>query len=206
LPADASVTVSCELVNLDDSSGSGADDSSIKVYRPGQVEASAERAAQVDADMVARVWEARNQYVAWQAGLDDGVADTSAGGTSEGFVPTEVNEEVAERLLDALLVDVAAELGDACDEATQIVLRHEFSSTANSIDVSSSQRSDDSDVIVGSELSQAPSSGHSPVGSYDGSTPAVRDRTLGAAMARVGMSPEEASAEIVYEEEDMGVH
>jgi hypothetical protein len=34
----------------------------------------------------------------------------------------------------------------------------------------------------------------------------VRDRTLGAAMARVGMSPEEASAEIVYEEEDMGVH
>ena len=206
LPADASVTVSGELVNLDDSSGSAADDSSIKVYRPGQVEASAERAAQVDADMVARVWEARNQYVAWQAGLDDGVADTSAGGTSEGFVPTEVNEEVAERLLDALLVDVAAELGDACDEATQIVLRHEFSSTANSIDVSSSQRSDDSDVIVGSELSQAPSSGHSPVGSYDGSTPAVRDRTLGAAMARVGMSPEEASAEIVYEEEDMGVH
>jgi len=104
-------------------------------------------------------------------------------------------------------VDVAAELGDACDEATQIVLRHEFSSTANSIDVSSSQRSDDSDVIVGSELSQAPSSGHhSPIGSYDGSTPAVRDRTLGAAMARVGMSPEEASAEIVYEEEDMGVH
>ena len=79
--------------------------------------------------------------------------------------------------------------------------------TANSIDVSSSQRSDDSDVIVGSELSQAPSSGHhSPIGSYDGSTPAVRDRTLGAAMARVGMSPEEASAEIVYEEEDMGVH
>ena len=208
LPADASVTVSGELVNLNSSGESGADDdSSIKVYRPGQVEASAERAAQVDADMVARVWEARNQYVAWQAGLDDGVADTSAGGTSEGFVPTEVNEEVAERLLDALLVDVAAELGDACDEATQIVLRHEFSSTANSIDVSSSQRSDDSDVIVGSELSQAPSSGHhSPVGSYDGSTPAVRDRTLGAAMARVGMSPEEASAEIVYEEEDMGVH
>ena len=207
LPADASVTVSGELVNLNSSGESGADDdSSIKVYRPGQVEASAERAAQVDADMVARVWEARNQYVAWQAGLDDGVADTSAGGTSEGFVPTEVNEEVAERLLDALLVDVAAELGDACDEATQIVLRHEFSSTANSIDVSSSQRSDDSDVIVGSELSQAPSSGHSPIGSYDGSTPAVRDRTLGAAMARVGMSPEEASAEIVYEEEDMGVH
>ena len=31
------------------------------------------------------------------------------------------------------------------------------------------------------------------------------DVTLGAAMARVGLSPEEASAEIV-EEEDLGVH
>ena len=43
------------------------------------------------------------------------------------------------------------------------------------------------------------------LGVYDGATPAAMDVTLGAAMARVGLSPEEASAEIV-EEEDLGVH
>ena len=102
----------------------------------------------MDADTVARVWEARNQYARWQAALDDGVADVSSP-NGEGFSPCEVHEEIAERLLDALLADVARELGDACDEATQIVLRHEFSSAANSIDASSvGGDDDDSDVLV----------------------------------------------------------
>ena len=109
-------------------------------------------------------------------------------------------------MLDALLADVARELGDACDEATQIVLRHEFSSAANSIDASSvGGDDDDSDVLVIADggTTTPPRNG---LGAYDGATPAAMDVTLGAAMARVGLSPEEASGEIVEEEEDFGGH
>ena len=69
----------------------------------------------VDEDTVARVWEARSQYVRWQDAAGDGVV--SEGGPEGDFSPVEVNEEVAERLLDGLLTDVAHELGGACDEA-----------------------------------------------------------------------------------------
>ena len=41
-----------------------------------------------------------------------------------------MNEEVAERLLDGLLTDVAIELTGACDDATAAVLRQEFTSSA----------------------------------------------------------------------------
>ena len=78
----------------------------------------------VDEDTVARVWEARSQFVRWQEAAGDGVV--SEGGPEGDFSPVEVNEEVAERLLDGLLTDVAVELGGACDEATEIVLRQEF--------------------------------------------------------------------------------
>jgi hypothetical protein len=78
----------------------------------------------VDEDTVARVWEARSQFVRWQEAAGDGVV--SEGGPEGDFSPVEVNEEVAERLLDGLLTDVAVELGGACDEATEIVLRREF--------------------------------------------------------------------------------
>ena len=64
----------------------------------------------VDADAVARVWEARSRYVAWRAAVDDAVPSTEG----DAFDPSEVNEEVAERLLDGLLADVAAELSGAC--------------------------------------------------------------------------------------------
>ncbi len=185
IPTDAAVTASGDLVPLGQTDGEEA----------GDVGVESTRTAAVDADTVARVWEARNQYARWQAALDDGVADVSSP-NGEGFSPREVHEEIAERLLDAMLADVARELGDACDEATQIVLRHEFSSAANSID--------DSDVLVVADggTSTPP---RDRLGAYDGATPAAMDVTLGAAMARVGLSPEEASAEIV-EEEDLGVH
>ena len=61
-----------------------------------------------------------------QAGEDHKDDDVSEGGAEGDFSPVEVNEEVAERLLDGLLTDVAVELGGACDEATEIVLRQEF--------------------------------------------------------------------------------
>ena len=194
IPTDAAVTASGDLVPLGQTDGEEA----------GDVGVESTRTAAVDADTVARVWEARNQYARWQAALDDGVADVSSP-NGEGFSPCEVHEEIAERLLDALLADVARELGDACDEATQIVLRHEFSSAANSIDASSvGGDDDDSDVLVIADggTTTPPRNG---LGAYDGATPAAMDVTLGAAMARVGLSPEEASAEIV-EEEDLGVH
>ena len=199
IPADAAVTASGDLIPLGQTNDgpSGAGDA-------GDVGVESTRTAAVDADTVARVWEARNQYARWQAALDDGVADVSSP-NGEGFSPCEVHEEIAERLLDALLADVARELGDACDEATQIVLRHEFSSAANSIDASSvGGDDDDSDVLVIADggTTTPPRNG---LGAYDGATPAAMDVTLGAAMARVGLSPEEASAEIV-EEEDLGVH
>ena len=82
----------------------------------------------IDEDFVARVWEARNQYVRYQSRLDDALL--LAGGPEEEFSPVEVNEEVAERLLDSLLTDVARELSGACDEATHIVLQHEFNAGA----------------------------------------------------------------------------
>jgi hypothetical protein len=81
--------------------------------------------ATMDEDTVARVWEARAQFLRYQSLLDD--AAVSDGDPDGGFSPTEVNEEVAERLLDALLTDVARELSEACDEATHIVLQQEFS-------------------------------------------------------------------------------
>ena len=199
IPADAAVTASGDLIPLGQTNDgpSGAGDA-------GDVGVESTRTAAVDADTVARVWEARNQYARWQAALDDGVADVSSP-NGEGFSPCEVHEEIAERLLDALLADVARELGDACDEATQIVLRHEFSSAANSIDASSVGGDDDDSnilVIADGGTTTPPRNG---LGAYDGATPAAMDVTLGAAMARVGLSPEEASAEIV-EEEDFGGH
>lgn len=80
--------------------------------------------ALIDEDTVGRVWEARNQFLRYQSLVDDAVV--SEGGPDGDFSPVEVNEEVAERLLDALLTDLARELCDACDEATDIVLQHEF--------------------------------------------------------------------------------
>ena len=202
IPADAAVTASGDLVPL-----GGQPDGEIAgdAGEIAGVGVESTRTASVDADTVARVWEARNQYARWQAALDDGVADVSSP-HGEGFSPSEVHEEIAERLLDALLADVARELGDACDEATQIVLRHEFSSAANSIDASSvGGGDDDSDVLLVLGGTTPPNRDRNRLGGYDGSTPAAMDVTLGAAMARVGLSPEEASAEIV-EEEDLGVH
>lgn len=82
----------------------------------------------VDEDTVARVWEARSQYVRWQDAAGDGVV--SEGGPEGDFSPVEVNEEVAERLLDGLLTDVAYELGGACDDAAEIVVEREFGPTS----------------------------------------------------------------------------
>ena len=83
----------------------------------------------VDEDTVARVWEARSQYVRWQDAAGDGVV--SEGGPEGDFSPVEVNEEVAERLLDGLLTDVAHELGGACDDAAEIVVEREFGTTTS---------------------------------------------------------------------------
>ena len=80
--------------------------------------------ATTDADSVARVWEARSRYVRWRAAADDAVSVLD--GEGDAFDPSEVNEEVAERLLDGLLTDVAIELTGACDDATAAVLRQEF--------------------------------------------------------------------------------
>ena len=83
--------------------------------------------ATTDADSVARVWEARSRYVrARRRGRPVSVRD----GEGDAFDPSEVNEEVAERLLDGLLTDVAIELTGACDDATAAVLRQEFTSSA----------------------------------------------------------------------------
>ena len=84
--------------------------------------------ATTDADAVARVWEARSRYVQWRAAADDAVLVRD--GEGDAFDPSEVNEEVAERLLDGLLTDVAIELTGACDDATAAVLRQEFTSSA----------------------------------------------------------------------------
>ena len=84
--------------------------------------------ATTDADAVARVWEARSRYVQWRAAADDAVSVLD--GEGDAFDPSEVNEEVAERLLDGLLTDVAIELTGACDDATAAVLRQEFTSSA----------------------------------------------------------------------------
>jgi hypothetical protein len=84
--------------------------------------------ATTDADAVARVWEARSRYVQWRAAADDAVSVRD--GEGDAFDPSEVNEEVAERLLDGLLTDVAIELTGACDDATAAVLRQEFTSSA----------------------------------------------------------------------------
>ena len=82
----------------------------------------------VDADAVARVWEARSRYLAWRAAADDAIS--APDGEDDAFDPSEVNEEVAERLLDGLLTGVAVELAGACDDATAAVLRQEFTSSA----------------------------------------------------------------------------
>ena len=84
--------------------------------------------ATTDADAVARVWEARSRYVRWRSVTDDAVSVLD--GEGDAFDPSEVNEEVAERLLDGLLTDVAIELTGACDDATAAVLRQEFTSSA----------------------------------------------------------------------------
>ena len=69
-----------------------------------------------------------SQYVRWQDAAGDGVV--SEGGPEGDFSPVEVNEEVAERLLDGLLTDVAHELGGACD-AAEIVVEREFAVTGS---------------------------------------------------------------------------
>jgi hypothetical protein len=132
--------------------------------------------AAVDADAVARVWEARSRYVAWRAAVDDAVE----GREGDVFDPSEVNEEVAERLLDGLLTDVAAELSGACDDATAAVLRQEFTSSAER----ASERSvSDEHVLSG-------------LGGYDAGSNLIDDDVVGAAVERAyirggGWKPDE---------------
>ena len=130
----------------------------------------------VDADAVARVWEARSRYVAWRAAVDDAVPSTEG----DAFDPSEVNEEVAERLLDGLLADVAAELSGACDDATAAVLRQEFTSSAER------------------ESPRSPSDEHAlfGLGGYDAGSNLIDDDVVGAAVERAyirggGWKPDE---------------
>ena len=126
--------------------------------------------SQVDADAVARVWEARSRYVQWRAAADDAVLVRD--GEGDAFDPSEVNEEVAERLLDGLLTDVAVELTGACDDATAAVLRQEFTSSAER---------EAEDV---------------PAGGYDAGSNLIDDDVVGAAVERAylrggGWKPDE---------------
>ncbi|EEH57585.1 uncharacterized protein MICPUCDRAFT_46953 [Micromonas pusilla CCMP1545] len=104
--------------------------------------------AAADEDFVARVWEARNQYVKWQAMSDNAAAGgvTGPGGeievVSPEFTPVDVNEEVAERLLNGLVRDVARELDGACEDATGRVLAAEFGAGAR----------EDEDTVAGALL------------------------------------------------------
>ena len=86
----------------------------------------AAEASAVDADLVARVWEARSQFARWRDREALAVGPEDAGEYEGAFDPTEVNEEVAERLLDDALGAVARELADACDEGVGAVLEQEF--------------------------------------------------------------------------------
>ena len=121
------------------------------------------------------MWEARSRYVAWRAAVDDAVE-----GEGDAFDPSEVNEEVAERLLDGLLTDVAAELSGACDDATAAVLRQEFTSSAER----ASERSvSDEHVLSG-------------LGGYDAGSNLIDDDVVGAAVERAyirggGWKPDE---------------
>ena len=128
--------------------------------------------SQVDADAVARVWEARSRYIAWRAAVDDAVVVED--GEGDAFDPSEVNEEVAERLLDGLLTDVAVELTGACDDATAAVLRQEFTSSAER---------EPGDELVG-------------VGGYEAGSNLIDDDVVGAAVERAylaggGWKPDE---------------
>ena len=141
-----------------------------------EIKTSQRLEAAVDADAVARVWEARSRYVAWRAAVDDAVE----GREGDAFDPSEVNEEVAERLLDGLLTDVAAELSGACDDATAAVLRQEFTSSAER----ASERSvSDEHVLSG-------------LGGYDAGSNLIDDDVVGAAVERAyirggGWKPDE---------------
>ena len=93
-------------------------------------------------------------------------------GEGDAFDPSEVNEEVAERLLDGLLTDVAIELTGACDDATAAVLRQEFTSSAER---------EAEDV---------------PAGGYDAGSNLIDDDVVGAAVERAylrggGWKPDE---------------
>ena len=95
-------------------------------------------------------------------------------GEGDAFDPSEVNEEVAERLLDGLLTDVAVELTGACDDATAAVLRQEFTSSAER---------EPGDELVG-------------VGGYEAGSNLIDDDVVGAAVERAylaggGWKPDE---------------
>jgi len=119
--------------------------------------------ALTDADSVARVWEARSRYVAWRSTVaEPSVVDD---GAEDAFDASEVNEEVAERLLDGLLTDIALELSGACDDAAAVVLRQEFTSSA------------EGDPLEGSSFG---------IGGYDAGSNLVDDDVVGPAVERGG--------------------
>ena len=113
----------------------------------------------LDVDSVARVWEARSQYIQWRAAVDESPVIND--GEGEQFDSCEVNEEIAERLLDGLLNDVAAELTGACDDATAAVLRQEFTSSVETKNDTQQETQDDDDLFG--------------VGSYDGGSNLLDD-------------------------------
>ena len=87
---------------------------------------------------------------------------------------------MAERLLDGLLADVAAELSGACDDATAAVLRQEFTSSAER------------------ESPRSPSDEHAlfGLGGYDAGSNLIDDDVVGAAVERAyirggGWKPDE---------------
>ena len=108
---------------------------------------------------MARVWEARSQYIQWRAAVDESPVIND--GEGEQFDSCEVNEEIAERLLDGLLNDVAAELTGACDDATAAVLRQEFTSSVETKNDTQQETQDDDDLFG--------------VGSYDGGSNLLDD-------------------------------
>ena len=117
---------------------------------------------------MARVWEARSKFIQWRAAVDESVVVND--GEGDAFDPSEVNEEIAERLLDGLLTDVAVELTGACDDATAAVLRQEFTSSTETNRSNGNDSSAD-DALFG-------------IGSYDHSSNLIDDDIVGAAVER----------------------
>ena len=124
--------------------------------------------SELDSDSVARVWEARSKFIQWRAAVDESVVVND--GEGDAFDPSEVNEEIAERLLDGLLTDVAVELTGACDDATAAVLRQEFTSSTETNRSNGNDSSAD-DALFG-------------IGSYDHSSNLIDDDIVGAAVER----------------------